>query len=68
MKKYILELILEATSRDEWVRAKEIADKTGLTSRTVGSIIGYNLLQFIKRKRSTDSSDRAFLYKRSVPR
>jgi len=68
MKKYTLELILEATPRDEWVRAKEIADKTGLTTRAVGSIIGYNLLPFINRKRSTDRSDRAFLYKRNLPR
>ncbi len=62
--KHILELIIEATPRDEWVKANEIADKIGLTTRAVGSIIGYNLLQFIKRKRSTDSSDRVFLYKR----
>ncbi len=57
-------LILEATPYDEWVMANEIAEKTGLTTRAVGSIIGYNLLLFIKRKRSTDSSDRVFLYKR----
>jgi len=64
-KKYILELILEAIPRDEWVKANEIADKLGLTTRAVGSIIGYNLLhQFIKRKKSPDSSDRTFLYKR----
>ena len=62
--KYILELILEAIPCDEWVKANEIADKIGLTTRAVGSIIGYNLLQFIKRKKSPDSSDRVFLYQR----
>ena len=57
-------LILEATPRDEWVKANEIADKTGLTTQAVGSIIGYNLLGFIERKRFADSSNRIFLYKR----
>jgi len=57
-------LILEAVPRDEWVRADEIAEKTGLTTQAVGSIIGYNLLQFIKRKRFADKSNRIFLYKR----
>jgi len=57
-------LILEATPRDRWVRANEIADNTGLTSQAVGSIIGYNLLQYIERKKFTDSSNRIFLYKR----
>ena len=57
-------LILKATPRDEWVSANEIADKTGLTPQVVGLIIGYNLLQFIERKRHTDSSNRTFLYKR----
>ncbi len=62
--KHTWKLILEATPRDEWVKANEIADKTGLTSRTVGLIIGHNLLQFIERKRFTDRSNRIFLYKR----
>jgi len=57
-------LILEATPRDKWVRANEIADNTGLASQAVGSIIGYNLLQYIERKKFTDSSNRIFLYKR----
>ena len=57
-------LILEATPRDEWIKASEIAKKTGLTTQAVGSIIGYNLLQFIERKRSADSSNRVFSYKR----
>ena len=64
MKKYTLELILEATPRDEWVKANEIAKKTGLTTRAVGSIIGYNLLPFINRKKFADTSNRIFLYKR----
>ena len=59
-----MELILEATPRDEWVKANEIAEKTGLTTKAVGSIIGYNLLQYIERKRFWDSSNRVFLYKR----
>ena len=63
-RKHILDLILEATPRDEWVRANVIAEKTGLTTQALGSIIGYNLLQFIERKRLTDSSNRTFLYKR----
>ncbi len=57
-------LILEATPRDEWVMANEIAEKTGLTTQAVGSIIGYNLLQYIERKKFTDRSNRTFLYKR----
>jgi len=57
-------LILEATPRDEWVRASEIAEKTGLTTKAVGTIIGYNLLQYIERKRQTDSGNRFYLYKR----
>jgi len=32
MKDNTLKLILEAIPRDEWVRANEIADKTGLTT------------------------------------
>ena len=31
--------------------ASEIAEKTGLTTKAVGSIIGYNLLQYIERKK-----------------
>jgi len=62
--KHILKLILEATPRDEWVRANEIAEKTGLNPQAVGSIIGYNLLQYIERKRFVDSSNRIYLYKR----
>jgi hypothetical protein len=61
---HILEMILEATPRDEWVMGNEIAEKTGLTAKAVGSIIGYNLLQYIERKRPTDKSNRVFLYKR----
>lgn len=61
---HILELILEATPSDEWVRANEIAQKTGLNSQAVGSIIGYNLLQYIERKRCVDHSNRIYLYKR----
>jgi len=57
-------LILEATPRDEWIMANEIAEKTGLTTKAVGSIIGYNLLQFIERKRHTNSGNRVYLYKR----
>jgi len=63
MKDNTLKLILEAIPRDEWVRANEIADKTGLTTHAVGAIIGYNLLQFIERKRFTDSG-KTYLYKR----
>ena len=37
--KHILNLILEATPRDEWIRANEIAEKTGLTTQAVGAII-----------------------------
>ena len=62
--KRILKLILEATPRDEWVRASEIAEKTGLTTRAVGALIGFNLLQYIERKKHADSSYKAFLYKR----
>ena len=57
-------LILNATSRDEWISANEISDKTGIEPRAVGTIIGYNLLDFIERKRIADSSNRVFLYKR----
>jgi len=57
-------LILEATPRDKWVKANEIAKKTGLTTPAVASIIGYNLLQFIERKKFPDSGNRIFLYKR----
>ena len=57
-------LILEATPRDEWIKANEIAKKTGLATQAVGSIIGYNLLQFIERKKFADTSNRTFLYKR----
>ena len=57
-------LILEATPHDEWIMANEIAEKTGLTAKAVGSIIGYNLLLYIERKRFTDRSNRTFLYKR----
>ena len=62
--KHILNLILEATPRDKWVMANEIAEKTGLTTKAVGSIIGYNLLQYIESKRLTDSSNRIYIYKR----
>jgi len=62
--KQILDLILEATPSDEWVMANVIADKTGLTTKAVGSMIGYNLLPYIERKRHTDKSNRIFLYKR----
>ena len=64
MKDSILKRILEATSRDEWVSANEIAEKTGLTTHAVGAIIGFNLLQYIERKRHADSSYKTFLYKR----
>ena len=62
--KHVLELILEATPLDKWVKANEIAEKTCLTTKAVGSIIGYNLLQYIERKRPKDSSNRIYLYKR----
>lgn len=61
--KHILKLILEATPHDKWVWAKEIAEKTGLNTQTVGSMIGYNLLQYIERKRFKDSG-KTYLYKR----
>ena len=60
-KKHIL--ILEAIPRDEWISANVIAEKTGLTAKIVGSIIGYNLLQYIERKRFTESTN-TYLYKR----
>jgi hypothetical protein len=64
MKDSTLKRILEATPRDEWVSANEIAEKTGLTTHAVGAIIGFNLLQYIERKRHAGSSYKAFLYKR----
>ena len=59
----ILDLILEATPRDEWVSANEIAEKTGLTSHAVGAIIGFSLLQYIERKRFKDYG-KSYFYKR----
>ena len=63
MKDSNLKRILEATPRDEWVSANEIAEKTGLTTHAVGAIIGFNLLQYIERKRHPDSGQ-TYLYKR----
>ena len=64
MKSKHMDLILEATPCDKWVRANVISEKTGLTPQAVGAIIGYNLLQYIERKRLKDSSNRTYLYKR----
>ena len=55
-------LILEAITSDEWVSAVELAEKTGLHKTTVASTIGFNLLQFIERKRMR-SRNRVYLYK-----
>jgi len=63
MKDSNLKRILEATPRDEWVSANEIAEKTGLTTHAVGALIGFNLLQYIERKRHPDSGQ-TYLYKR----
>jgi len=41
----------------------EIAEKTGLTTHIVGALIGYNLLQYIERKRNADIG-KTYLYKR----
>jgi len=60
----ILDLILEATPSDEWVRANEIAEKTGLTTHAVGALIGFSLLQYIERKRTPDTRFKSYLYKR----
>jgi len=49
-RKQKLDLILEATPSNEWVRASEIAEKTGLTTHAVGALIGYSLLQYVERK------------------
>ena len=59
----VLELILEAIPRDEWVSASEIAEKTGLNKQAIGATIGYNLLQYVERKRFTDSG-KSYFYKR----
>jgi len=64
MNESIFNRILEATPRDEWVSANEIAEKTGLTTHAVGAIIGFNLLQYIERKKHADSNYKFFLYKR----
>ena len=55
-------LIIKAIPRDEWIRANEIAERTGLTPQVVGLIISHNLLEFIERKIS--AGNKLFLYKR----
>lgn len=57
-------LILEAIPSDEWINAVEIAEKTGLHKTTVASTIGYNLLEYIERKRFPESRYRVYLYRR----
>ncbi len=58
------ERILREIPRDEWITAADIGKKTGLTSHTVGALIGLYLLnKFVERRVSPKYSGHVYEYK-----
>ena len=58
-------MILEAIPYDEWIRAGEIADKTGMSPQAVGIIIRRNLFPVhVDRRKGGLSPHSVYEYKR----
>ncbi len=58
------ERILREIPKDEWIIAADIGKKIGLSSRTVGSLIGINLLnKFVERRTNPKYSGLVWEYK-----
>jgi len=50
--------ILEATPADEWVKAADVEEKTGLSAHSVGALIAYHLLNELVDRRHTRKYER----------
>jgi len=58
------ERILREIPKDEWISAADIGKKIGLSSRSVGSLIGIYLLnKFVERRISPKYSGHVYEYK-----
>ena len=58
-------LVLEAIPYDDWISAREIAAKIGITPQAVGIIINKSLSPvYVEKKKADVKKPRTFIYKR----